>query len=225
MTKNQLAQYAMMKASVQVLNDNKSHWKDLKPVAAEVTTLTGLLAVIATASQAQFEGKTNGFTSQKDAAMDLMNDLGHTMALRLASWARKHNHDVVLTASKFSRSALETGPEAEQIIRIANIVKLATAHLTELADYKVTAAQVSDLKAAVDAATPLAAVRDAVGSNRQAATGNIAITLKQAMAVLDAIDDLLESMLEPESQSFEDAYFAARNIISRRGAQRADADS
>lgn len=207
----------MMKAAMQVLNENKPVWENIKPIAVEITDMAGLLAAIAAEGQMQYDSQTAGHTNRKDRALETMNSLGFKTSLKVSAWARKSGNEVVLAATNFRKWEFERGSESEQVTRNTTIAGIARQHLASLADYKITAEGCTALEEAIQAALPLTAVRDAVGSNRQAATGGLALYIKAATDILIHLDGLVEGMLEDEHRAFEDAYFAARKVHHRRG--------
>ena len=225
MKKIEMAKQAMQKNVLQLLDDHKSLWEPFTPFAPEVAALRSIVAGIDKASGSQTETDSEGYTSQKNRSIDDMLEATYRLALKMKAWAKKEKNEVVLAAVNLSRTRLTADTDAEQIARCRLVVSKAEENLTSLATYEVTAAMVANVKALVEAAASQSIGKDTAGATHQTATGSIGTQVKNAAAVLDTLDDLVEAFLEEKDPDFASTYFAARKTRIYRGGGKKDDDN
>ena len=211
MTQRQNNALNMYNAVLQYLDENSGIWNNVTPVADKQAQLKMIVNSVNSKSEEQQEKSTNGYTAAKNAAVNAMVNLAYKMALKVKGYAKKTDDEVTLQSVDFSMSELENGPSTEVINRCRIIATTAQKKLAGLADYKVTASDVTALQDAINNAVPKKAERDAVGAARRGVTLTLPSLFSQARKEVSDLDDLIEGLIE-DNEDFISGYFAVRRI-------------
>ena len=217
MTQRQINALHMYNAVLAYLDENIVIYMGIAPIVEQKTALAYTIDLIKTNSQNQQEKSPEGFTAAKNNAIETMINKAYKIALKVKSYAKKTGNAVLLKSVDFSMHDLESGSETEIINRCKIIANAADANIANLTNYKVVAQDVADLNTAITGAMPKAAQRDVVGSERHSITLNLPSLFSQAREQALDLDDLIEGLIDEESQEFIDGYFSVRRINDRRG--------
>lgn len=213
MTQRQINLLAMYNTVLQYMDDHSTAWATITPIADKKSELAAAINVISSKGVTQQQKTTQGYTSDKNTAMETMIGLAYKIALRIKAFAKKNNNAVLLNTVGYSEHSLEKGPEAEVINRCILIASAAKENVAGLAPYKVSAADIKALNNAIETARPKTAERDSVSSERTAITGSLPQLYANAREMASDLDDLVEGLAD--DAGFIDGYFAARRINDR----------
>jgi hypothetical protein len=213
MTQQQINSLNMFKAVTALLEKKSDVWSTRTPIVPVVLNLKSIVSGVELYMKSQFEKGTAGYTQQKDAKLDVLLKLVYKLSAKLRAYAKATENIVLLKAVDYSASSLESGTETEIISRCQTIAKKANEFLSQLTDYEVTPAELDFIDHAIKDVEPLASQRDAVASERKAATAGIPELIRKGKDQLDVLDDLIEGLIHDDN--FIDSYFNARRIIDR----------
>jgi hypothetical protein len=163
----------------------------------------------------QAERSTVGYTKDRNGQLHAMCDLAYGLLLKIRSYARISNNQVLLHAIDYSESHLRRGRETEVINRCQMIHDKGQEHQAALADFMVTPDVLAHLHTAIQNFSPLSAKRDIVLGERATATANIPSLIESVRNELLTLDDLIEGLVR--DKDFVTTYIQVRQIIDRTG--------
>ncbi len=169
-------------------------------------------------AQAQIQaGKITGLTMNKKELKTALCKKAFEIASAVSSYAATTKDSVLAEKVSFTLTELKETRDTEIIGVCQNIRDAATANLAKLADYAVTAADLTDLAKKIDAyKQALSAPADARVS-RSTATTNITTGIADLLHILANRMDPLLPKFESISMDFVNAYKSARIIIATGG--------
>lgn len=212
MTNPQQNKLAMYLAVLGVMDKYNAVWSPLTAIADMVTRLQGFVSDLQGASGIQGTPQT-GIAGGKRRANVAMINLAAEIAGDLHAFAVKNN-DTVL-AAKVDLHVSDLANEGDTVIgpHCQEIHDLANTNAAGILPFGTTAADITALKTAIDAYTPLVTKpREAIVS-RKVVTGDIEATQNDADALLK--DELDRSMrkFKTKNPPFFGEYTNARMII------------
>ncbi|MDB5197453.1 MAG: hypothetical protein JWP88_1824 [Flaviaesturariibacter sp.] len=163
---------------------------------------------------------TAGLTEQKNTILDGICDRAYKLSKKLTVYARKTGNIPLLHEVDRPLYYFDEGLELDRIAHCANMVKLATAHASDLGTYMVTVADVAALGADIEALRPLHGQRDEVAAEGVQLTGSLKQTLAEVQTKLLELDDEMEAFIDDET--FLETYAIARRINDRRARGKAE---
>jgi hypothetical protein len=196
-------------------DNNVSAWSGIRVVSDGVGKLRITLTSITNAATKQGENNPVGHTAAKEHARDGLEGLVYLTALRVRSYARTADDDVLLEKVHFSRSTLDILGINDLLTRSRLVLDACVAHLSALTDYQIDKKTIADLQQRIDQTAQLYALRDTVIDQRMEATAHLQQLFGQARKQLKTLDDLVEGYVEDDA--FVATYFNARRIHDLRG--------
>jgi hypothetical protein len=221
MTQKQLNTLTMCKAVLAHIDSKPAVWNNFAPIVAIVDNFRSTVEALSQQNMLQAERTTVGYTKDKDMQMTVMCNLTYQLLLKIRSYARIMNNQVLLYAINYSESQLQRGRETEVINRCQLIHDKGQEYLANLADFLVTPDLLSELQRAIDNFKPLSAKRDMVAGERITATANIPTLLKTVREELRKLDDLMAGLVT--DKNFINTYTQVRYIIDRGGKSEGEA--
>ncbi|WP_298738009.1 hypothetical protein [uncultured Chitinophaga sp.] len=215
MTRRQLNLLDMYQAVLSHLDKFPGTWNQLTPVTPIVDNLRTIVAEMLTQSQLQAQCNPTGYTKRKDAHMFEIVERAFQLSLKLRSYAKFNNDHVLMAAVDLAYSTLARGPQQLVFQRCQRIAQHARDHLSELAAYQVTEEEVTMLEAQLNTTEPMTPARNVILGARKTATGSIPALVTRARKALDALDDLVEGMID--DAMFVSTYFNVRQVYDRVG--------
>lgn len=214
MNKKQFSFVSMTKGVLVHFGENESAWGELEVVREVVEEISAQVALVENPSQKQEEG-TSAHTANKDALFDTMIDKVFKLKLKLTSYAR-HKKDLFLLQSiDYSKSALESGSEAEAVVRCKFVLQKAKDNFDKLGLYKVTQPELDEVAKAIAEFEKAPALRNIVGSEAKTATATIEAIVEQLRDNFDTLDDFTYGLIE--DPHFVAMYRNLRQIKDKGG--------
>jgi hypothetical protein len=215
MTQDQINVTTMHSATATYMDQNNSIWSGNAAMSAAVAQLKANNGVIAQKRNTQ-ETATEGVQAQAVQARHDLEDKILEIADQIYALAASTNNPSLEEQSHFTQAQLD-GMDPDKLLQTgANVAALATANLAGLADYGVTAADVTALTAAGTTFTPLKnAYRDAV-SKKSGQTRTIPQAIAGNQSLLKKQMDKQMTKFKNSNPDFYAGYLTARGIVGRR---------
>lgn len=213
MTRTQLNRMAMYRAVLDHFDQYPALWQPHPPLVEAVGGLRQALAGLEAEGQVQARGDTTGLTRDKNAQRARLCDRAFQVIRKLRPYARRVGNQTLLHAIDYGRTELENVAEADVLQRCETVHAHGQAHLSALADYGLTQAELDALRADLDVFRTLTPARDQQQAEGVAATGRLGTLFAQALHALDLLDDLVEALLD--DAGFQTTYTAVRRIDDR----------
>jgi hypothetical protein len=215
MTTNQSNYLNMANAVLSLYDSNSAAWAGIVTVAGGVERLRATIASIIETAKQQDANDSKGHTVAKEQARDLLENLTYQTAVRMRSYAAVAGNEVVRAAVQFSRSDLDRMTTNELLTHCRVVADTCDANVAALADYRIDAKTVDDLRQRIELTAQLYAQRDTVIDQRMESTDRLKKLFSQARQQLKALDDLAEGFVDDDT--FVATYFNARRIHDLRG--------
>lgn len=214
MTQDQQNIRTMADTVMKFLNDNSSIWSAKVAFSDGVTRATAAVGAVDTASDKQ-QTPTTGVTADKDIARNALEEATLAIADQLSALAAK-TQDMDLSAQvEMTKSSLDQLLDSDLEQTAERVSSLATTNIAALADYGVTAADVTALDALrTDFAGIKTAPRQAT-SERVVATATVAAAIRKMRSIFRNELDKMISMFKKTTPDFYNGYFAARVIVNK----------
>ncbi len=187
-------------------------WDRAPALVRNVQKVREAAATIEAAAEAQDAGDATGLTQDKTDARDTAERLLGALGEAVGAYGIESGNDAFRTATDIPRSEWDGMPDAGFFSQAAATLARIEAALPELDEYEVTAADVAEARAAVEAARPLGSERDAHAAGRTVATGTLGTTSSTAVPALEVLDRLVPRLVR-------DAAFGAEYRVVRRLAE------
>ena len=207
-----LNRYQMVLSSQNYLDTNNATWSTIPIINTFKTKLDDLILGIKEQMKATGE-TTKGLTLSKNELKEQISIKTAILSGALSAYASVSENQDLLKNGDFSKSDIMDIRDAELPERVTFLIDLLNTHLTALADYGITEAQVTDLITSVDD------FRDLVGQPRlkrsQANLSKKAITehLESALELLNKQLDKVMLQFQFSNPSFYEGYKKARVIV------------
>ena len=199
-----------------VCDRNTATIQTLPAFADGCTEFTTHVANIQTLAQNQSVDST-GLAADKQQLRKDMANAAAIIAAAVNAYAKKSKKNDLAAQSAVTASDMTSGRDTIAADTARNVHAAATANLTNLAPYGVTAAKLTDLKARIDAyAASLSKPREAVASG-STATKQMADEFDAADAALNDQMDALAPQLAAANAKFVEDYNNARIIVDSGG--------
>ena len=206
----------MYKATRTYLTDDGAPWDAIVANENAVTALGTRIAAIDTKVTAQ-EAELSGLTLNKDQKRNTLETATLLVAGGVEAYARATENlillaDVELEATDLTDASDQTVDDFAERVRAA-----ADANLAALADYGITAAEMTALTDAITAFETAKSLPDARRALRKAHTQTLEPMFRETSEFLDGQLDVLMRRYKTENPTFHAGYEAARVIIDLRG--------
>jgi hypothetical protein len=156
---------------------------------------------------------TTGIAADKDQARRAMCGTALPIAGVIHAFGTKTKNNTLAKEMDYSLSDLMAGRDTESARRCQEIYDTANTNLTALADFGLTAAKLSLLKAAIGAYNLLITKPRATLAQHKTTTGNIQTEFDLLDEALGIMDDLIPQFATA-NQKFVDDYKNARTIVN-----------
>jgi hypothetical protein len=222
MTQDEENVTTMAETTRDYLNLNSAIWNGKPALVTAVNEVNGEISAIR-AEAAKQEAPTEGIADEKANLRIALEDL----TLDIGSQVEALGHALVdpdlVAKGHVTRSSLD-GAQDDDLEQVARRVhQAATDNLAALADYEITAANLTDLDAAITAFSgKKTAPRTAIAA-RSGSTTTIAARVRNARSILRRRVDRLMVPYRRTQPSFYAGYLAARVIVNRTATQTPDA--
>ena len=194
---------------------------DLPALSAKHVALKTILGRIAAASAAQSE-PVNGPRRVRNRALASATDLAIVVAGAVLSYARERGLDELIVKVDVTPTSLKTGRLARRVELLQQIHAAATSVLSELADFRVTAAMLTQLQELIDVVKPLLVAPRARIVSRRVATLRLEKEHRRLMRLITGeIDPLVEGLRLTSPDDYA-RYHAARVVVDSPGSPAAD---
>lgn len=182
---------------------------ELKPVIADIKTL------------AQQTGENlTGIAADKKVNKTELCRIAGVMAGRIIAYANKTGDNTLKRAVDYSRSDLMKLKDAEVALQCQNIHDKASKFKTELADYGVTDAKLSELQTAINNYTPNVSLPRTAVIERSTIKVRVKEKFKQADQILTGqLDKLIDDFADTNPE-FVTKYKKARIIVDPKTSSR-----
>lgn len=211
MTKRFFNKLRMYLAVLKVLMDNKSKWETMAMFKTEITELNDHVLLIQD-KRPESEQETGGLTEDKHSVKEELTDLLLDLSGQLHSVGDRTGNKELAAATDYEESDFK-GRDADLPNITTNIVKLARANKTALADYGITDADVDEL----EKLGKLFAQKDteprAVVSQRKSAGMSLGDLYHETDTRLHKRLDKMMKRFRRTDAEFYRAYHSARLII------------
>lgn len=173
--------YQMVLSAQNYLDSNNATWSAIPIMNTFKAKLDDFILGIKEEMKASGES-SKGITISKNDVKEQISIKTAVLSGALSAYASvSENHDL-LNNGYFSKSDIMSTRDAELPERVTNLSDLLSLHLSALADYGVTEAQVADLTSSIDD------FRELIGQPR--------LKRSQANLAKKAVEELLESAME-----------------------------
>ncbi len=194
---------------------------DLPALSAKHVVLKTVIRRIIAASAAQSE-PTSGNLRLRNKAFAAATDAAVVIVGAVSSYAQEHGLDALIAKIDVTPTDLKTGRVARRVELLQQIHAAATSVLAELADYRVTAAHLTDFQEKIDAAKALLVAPRAGIVARHVATVRLKAELRRLGQLLAREIDPLVEMLRLTAPDDYARYHAARVVVALAGSSPAD---
>jgi len=199
MTSKQSSLLTMLQAVETLLDNNKTLWSDLPPVAEAVTAFKANLADVGSQASVQKEGKNKGYTEVVNQNLMAMASIAMSIAEGIHSYAEKINDPVMMFDVNYpSVNSLATGKRPIVINRCETILQVAEKNIDKLADYKVSQDDIIALKAAIATTTASENNRNQKSGQSVSATEAMADSFRKTKKTLTSLGRLLKKQVKDE---------------------------
>lgn len=169
-----------------------------------------------------------GVALDKRKKLDRMVQATLAVANSVFAYAEDQGDAILQGEVTYSASTLSNARDAVVGQRCQGVHTSATAHVAELADYGVTATELTALQAAIDAYLSVIGSPRTALTVRKGATAEIGMLVKDCMKILNNRMDKLMMEFMDDPSGFHQEYFDARIIVdtgSRPSTNDAEASS
>jgi lysyl-tRNA synthetase class I len=205
----------MTNAVLQHFDDNASAWNGIPVVVTGLERLKKTGAAIRDAATKQKNNNPTGHTAAKERSRDKLENLTYRVAVRVRSYSRATDNDVLTEKLIFSRSALDRMKHNDLLTCSRVVLNTCNEYLPSLSDYQVDQTVVDELAQSIEQTAQLFAERDIVVDQRMEATSDLTNLFTTARDQLKVLDDLVEGYVDDDA--FVATYFNARRIHDLKG--------
>lgn len=185
-------------------------WSPEPPLVRNVATLRAGFDAMEDAGEGQAAGNTKGLTEDKRAARATAARLLVDLSLKVSGYAIEFKDADLRQAVDYSFSEWTRMSETDFKNEATDALDRTEAALPALAEYKVTAEQVSQARAAVAEVIELSSERDNVGAAREVDTAALPAGYSALVPTLDVLDRLVPALID--DADFVATYVQVRQI-------------
>ncbi len=206
--------WEMENESISYARKNESVWAAKAVIATNVSALEANERELDLAIKAQDENDTTGHTAQKNTDLVTFFGKAHKLAKKLSFYAKDKGDKVLLSDVNLTKSKLLNISEKEALVKCSTLIKRGNEYLTRVADYDVTAEELTALGTEVAKVEQIQPTIGVIANDRKGAGRSINELIKEAREILDKLDDAFEGMID--NDDFLKGWFAIRKIKGRR---------
>ena len=146
------------------------------------------------------------------------------IASGLLSYARTHLQPDLVVQARVSARMFCATRRAERMLLAQRVLEFVQPLVADRADYRVTAAKLTEFKALIAAADQVVDERASASAAKKVATAEVERLCAETEALLAQIDPLLVQLGRVDPEAYAE-YRAARDVFNRRGARRNTAET
>jgi hypothetical protein len=203
MKQNQFNYLNMVGAVIAGMRKEQALWENEPEIGTLFTSIVSEYDMVNLKSESVSGTDTTGYTSAKDNAFDRLVAASFKLSRKLSAYAKLRNDFVLLPLVDISLTSLSRGPEKEVIARCGAIADQAQNHLSQLATFKVTESEISEVRELVGEYFQNSGDRSTASSGKSVTGKEIPEHIAALRHKLDTLDDLVEGLID-------DAGFIAR---------------
>ncbi len=192
------------------MNNERSLWENEPEIASTYSLLDTEYNQVNSLNESVSATDPGGLTDLKDNTYDQLMNTTYKLMKKMSAWAKKNNRLTLLPLVGISYSALSRGPEPESVNRCAGIADKAVENLENLASFKVTNADIDNIRQLITDYRKQASERTTVSKDKSEKGSEIVEKIKNLRNSLDIMDDLVKGLVE--DQEFINRYKSWRNI-------------
>ena len=211
MTRKQLNKLTMALAVEDICDANEVTYKTVPAFANAYADVKSHVTNIQALSQAQSQDKS-GISEDKKQARLVMCNTALPISSAVHAYAIKTKNNELAAQMDFSSSDLMTGRDVLCAQRCQNIYDKANANVAALADYGLTDAKLTGLKAAIAAYSLLISKPRDARATGKTTTGQLGTEFDALDETLTVMDDLIPQFAAA-NQKFVDDYNNARKVV------------
>lgn len=212
---------SMAYATRQVLDQNSSTWNAIPALVTAKNELDANIKSIEDCLALQLRDIT-GHTEAKAVAKEEMGAQTVLVAGGVMAWAVATGDEGLAEEMNIFPSELNKYRDSAVAQRCQHVADSANAHIASLADYGVTAADVTALQTRIDAYLVLVQQPRNVITARKGATSEIGLLVRDTQKLLTRRLDMLMRRFVVSAPEFYRQYTNARIIIDRGGSGRVE---
>lgn len=193
------------------MNENKPKWGDEPEINESIRLITRERTDAGTKGTLQSGLSGKGYTEAKNNSFD--NYVGKTYKLcrKISAFAKKKGLTALLPLVDISLTSLSRGPEKDVVNRCKAVTELATKHLGELTNFKVTQAEIDGINQQISEYQNHVDNRSIANIGKTSSGDDVEFHISNLRHQLDVLDDLVEGLIEDET--FIRDYKTARIIV------------
>ena len=219
MTQDQDNIRTMFDTTIAYLDAHNATWTGKAAFVDAVTRAKAAIAAVDDAVDKQ-QTPTSGVTGDKASARTELEEKTLEIADQLSALAAKNGDQTMGAQVELTKSALDKAQDNDLEQIAERIGHLATTNMAALADYEVTAADVTALNALRLAFSDIKRGPRAATVERSTQTTSLPQLINAARSIFRNEIDKLMTKFKSSNAGFYNGYFAARVIINRPGTQK-----
>lgn len=202
---------SMYKTVITVTDEHVADWTSIPGFVTAYNAFKSKNSEIDVLKLIQVTDST-GFAAEKDRKLNLMADKAVKVIGGLNAYAIAVSNDALREKINYPRSAITQARDMDAITYCTIVHDEAFNHETDIADYGVTPADVTDLKNALIDFTAIVQAPRAAIADKKAATDMLPAVFKAADEKLAIMDSIVNTLKETNT-AFYEAYYVAREIV------------
>lgn len=211
MTKGEENKLSMYKGVQEVLTNNSDIHSAIPVIGEALTSFSGIIGAIDQVNF-DFQGSTKGATADKVAKEEVLINQATKLANVLFVFAVKTKNNALKEEFKFSKSYLEKLRDTDLLNKCTQIINTAQNYLTELANYGVSEATITDAQTAYDNFASAFNAQAEKMAERSSEREKLTTLFNDADNVLyEELDPMMELFID-SNPDFYNAYQSARVI-------------
>jgi hypothetical protein len=196
------------------LNKNNSIWSGKVAFANAVTRATAAVAAVDQASDAQ-QKPTTGVTQDKGTVRDELKEETLRIADQLSALATKTDNMDLAAQVEMTKSSLDKLLDNDLEQAAERVANLATTNIAALADYDITAADVTAFNTLRDDFNEMKTAPRQAATDRSVATATLPVAMRTARSIFRNEIDKQMLNFKKTNPDFYNGYFAARVIVNK----------
>ena len=193
------------------MNNERSLWENEPEIASMYSELETEYNLVNSLSESVSATDPGGLTDLKDNTFDRLLSATYKLMKKMSAYAKKNNKLTLLPSVGISYSALSRGPEPEAVNRCAGIADKAMENLENMSTYKVTGADIENIRQLVNDYRQQSSERTTVSKDKSEKGAEIDGRIKHLRSNLDIMDDLVKGLID--DREFINRYKSWRSII------------
>lgn len=196
-------------------NANNSSWSGLTAFGNKYSVFNSKVSELNSLKEIQ-EKNLTGFAKDKSNKKDLMIDKTFKVIAGVKAYALDKNNPVILNEVSYTKSDLVTARDEEVAGKCQIVHDRANTVISELPDYGITAADLSELQSFIGNYSASSQLPAAKVDERAAVTKRMADVIDELKGVLDILDNLVLT-LKDSKPDFVEKFKNSRDVAELKG--------